>query len=78
MIPSNDDSIDDETIKEFALNIQEILYCIIEKSPFAAILLLDCCREYNLGHHNVEDIDSTFNDVELPQGLKVKRIFFFF
>ncbi|UJR12265.1 hypothetical protein I4U23_016442 [Adineta vaga] len=70
LIPSNDGDIEDETLKKVALHTQEILNSITKKRPFAAILLLDCCRKYHLRHHNLKNIGSGLYDVEFPQGLK--------
>ncbi|CAF1273603.1 unnamed protein product [Adineta steineri] len=70
LIPSKDDYIEDETIKEFAFNAQEILNHITEKRPFVAILLLDCCHEYHLRHHDLKGVSQGLKDVVSRKGLK--------
>lgn len=73
LIPSNDDYIEGETIKDHAFNVQEILNRIGQKQPFVIIVLLDCCRDYHLRHRDLRNVGRglTNTDVEISKGFKV-------
>jgi hypothetical protein len=77
LIPSDDDYIEGENIKHLAFNVQDILNRITEKEPFVTILLLDCCREYHLRHHDLRNVGRGLIDGEYPQGLNVRRTSFY-
>ena len=77
LIPSDDDYIEGENMKDLAFNVQDILNRITEKKPFVTILLLDCCREYHLRHHDLKDAGRGAQSIEHPKGLRVRRTSFY-
>ena len=72
MIPSDDECIEGENIKDLAFNVQDILNRITKKRPFITILLLDCCREYHLRHRDLKATGRGLQNAELPKGLRVR------
>jgi hypothetical protein len=56
-------------LKDYAINVQDLLNAITNRNPFVTIFLLDCCRPYHLHNKDLITPEESEEDNQ-PQGLK--------